>query len=220
MPSHNCAALRRSLDQEVHVWRWRGPRGDPRLKELIAAYLGRPAEQLPWTVRQHGKPALSGSNFEFNWSHCDGDLLLAVTEGAEVGVDLEMPRPLRRRQALLARAFTASERVALCKAADADVLLAWAHKEALVKAIGRGIAFGLNRIELDLTDLAKPRLLALRGAAAPVSVSVWQIEALPQHDDALAAVAWTGAPRLVRQFLLDVATGRPASASSMERVSD
>jgi len=210
--------LRRALNSEVHVWRWRGRRGDPRLEELLAAYLDVPLAQLRWTFGAHGKPSLGHETFAMNWSHCDGDLLLAVAEGTAVGVDLEMPRPLRRRQALLERAFTANERAALRDADDAQVLRAWAHKEALVKAIGRGIAYGLNRIELDLTQVAEPRLRVLGGPAAPASA--WQVRSLPQMDSALAAVAWAGGPRVVRQFLLDPATGRPSPASSMERTCD
>lgn len=198
MPKTGFPSLRTALKSEVHVWRWPGKRGDPRLEALLAAYLDVPSAQLRWTVGAHGKPALIPDSLAINWSHCHGHLLLAVTEGVAVGVDLELPRPLRRRQALLQRAFTASERAALDDADDVQVLRAWAHKEALVKAIGRGIAYGLNRIELDLTDLEFPRLLTLSGPAAPASA--WQLQALPQADGALAAVGYAGPARIIRQF--------------------
>ncbi len=199
----------------MHVWRWRGPRGDSRVDALLASYLGVSPAQLRWTIGHHGKPALAGESLAMNWSHCDGELLLAVAEGTAIGVDLEMPRALRRRQALLERAFTTRERDALKHADDVVVLRAWAYKEALVKAIGRGIAYGLNRIELDLRDPLAPRLAALTGPAAPAGA--WHVQALPQRDDALAAVAWRGGPRTVRQFFLDDATAGTDSSSSLER---
>lgn len=214
MSNEAFSELRRTLGSEVHVWRWSGPRADPRLEVLLAAYLDLPRSELRWSVGPHGKPSLSAGPLAINWSHCDGELLLALSEGTEVGVDLEMPRPLRRRQALLERAFTPDERAALAHVDDADVLRAWAHKEALVKAIGRGIAYGLNRIEFDLTEVSRPRLHALSGPAAPASA--WQVHALPQPDNALAAVAWAGGARTVRQFCLDAATERPRPASFAE----
>ena len=210
--------LRRALQSEVHVWRWRGPRRDPRLDALLAAYLDVPADRLPWSVGAHGKPSLGADTITANWSHCAGELLLAVAEGTQIGVDLEFPRPLRRRQSLLERAFTANERAALAQADDAQVLMAWAHKEALVKAIGRGIEYGLKRVELDLTDCAAPRLHALSGPAAPASA--WHVQALPQPDHALAAVAWAGVARVVRQFCLEGATSARVAASSMQRSAD
>jgi 4'-phosphopantetheinyl transferase len=213
-PDEAIPLLRSALDAEVHVWRWRGPRGDPLVESLLALYLELPRERLEWRIGPHGKPAVGPGSLSINWSHCDGDLLLAITRGVEVGVDLEMPRPLRRRQALLGRAFTAAEGAALATADDERVLHAWAFKEALVKAIGRGIAYGLRRIALDLGDPAAPRLHALEGPAAPANA--WQVRDLPQPDAALAAVAWSGIPRRVRQFRLDDATAEAFRSSSLE----
>ncbi len=212
------APLRATLHHEVHVWRWSGPRADPRLGALLARYLGLAPAELRWKVGPHGKPAVAPGGLSINWSHCDGEMLLAVTQGVEVGVDIEMPRTLRRRQALLDRAFTTSERLMLANAPDEVVLRAWSLKEALVKAIGRGIAYGLARIELDLADAASPRLIALHGPAGPAAA--WQLAVLPQPDSALAAVAWGGGPRAVRQFRLDAATDPGPHPSSMETPGD
>jgi len=166
-----------------------------------------------WVAGAHGKPRLvPESSLSVNWSHCDGTLLLAVADGTVVGVDLEMPRPLRRRAALLERAFTASERDALRNTGDARLLLAWAHKEALVKATGRGIAYGLKNIELNL-DSQTPRLSRLDGPAGPAVQ--WQLQALAQPDESLAAVAYTGPPRMVRQFCQELATGGAPVPSSL-----
>ena len=206
-------ALRLALGHEVHVWRWRGPRRDPGIDALLAAYLGVPAGQVRWSAGAHGKPCLDPDTLAVNWSHCDGFLLLAVAEGAAVGVDLEISRPLRRREALLERAFTVSERDALSGASDARLLLAWAFKEALVKATGRGIAYGLKRIELDL-ETPSPRLSRLDGPAGPAAQ--WQLQLLTQPDEALAAVAYAGPPRTIRQFSWAPATGGPRIPSSKE----
>ncbi len=211
-PQPDWPLLRQSLRREVHVWRWRGLRRDPGIGFILAAYLGVPADRLEWTAGPHGKPRLEPETLAVNWSHCEGTLLLAVAEGTALGVDLEMPRPLRRREALLARAFTATERHALRDSDDARLLAAWALKEALVKAYGRGIAYGLRNIELDL-DSPTPRLARLDGPAGPAVQ--WQLSTLPQPDQSLAALAYAGAPRTIRQFLPERATGGVSVPSSM-----
>lgn len=202
--------LRAALASEIHVWRWSGARKDSTRDGLIAAYLGLAPVAIRWRRAAHGKPALAMAELDCNWSHCRGEMLLALSWGCAVGVDIERPRRLRARAALLRRFFTSSERETLAEADDTAVLRAWAHKEALVKAIGRGIAYGLQRVELDLTG-GSVKLACLEGTAAPASA--WNLESLPQHDDALAALAWCGQPRAIRAFQIESATFSAAGAS-------
>ncbi len=201
--------LRAALASEIHVWRWSGPREGATRDEVIAEYLGLHPDRIVWRREAHGKPAVVGAELECNWSHCRGEMLLAVARGCAVGIDIERPRRLRARGALLERFFTASERGALNAVDDTAVLRAWAHKEALVKAIGRGIAYGLQRVVLDLAH-DKVRLASLQG---PAAVGPWNLASLPQVDDAVAALAWSGEVRAIRSFQIDPATLHAAGAS-------
>jgi 4'-phosphopantetheinyl transferase len=80
---------------EVHLWRAQlddhrrcvGARGV--LREILAGYVGKKSGALEFALGAHGKPALAGSLLRFDLSQSDDLLLLAVTHGREVGIDLE-----------------------------------------------------------------------------------------------------------------------------------
>lgn len=184
----------------VDVWHLRVARGDPAVRALIARYAGEPAEALRLVAGVHGKPALAPpSRLRFNLSHSGGTTLLAFALSVDVGVDVEHARALRRRDALLARCFTTAEQARLRAVADPDagLLAAWAAKEALVKAIGRGLAYGLRQVELDL-DGPVPRLLSLAGPAGPAGR--WRLRELPPVAGAAAALAHADADLGLRCF--------------------
>ena len=64
------------------------------LRLILARYLGASPCGLRFSTGPHGKPELAApaSALRFNLSHSDDLMLLAVTHGREVGVDLEFMR--------------------------------------------------------------------------------------------------------------------------------
>jgi 4'-phosphopantetheinyl transferase len=183
----------------VDVWCLRAARGDAAVRSLIARYAGVVPAALELVPGPHGKPALPAGALRFNLSHSGGTTLVAFALGVEVGIDVEHARVVRRRAALLARCFTEAERVRLGRAPDPDaaLLAAWTAKEAVVKAIGRGLAYGLGRVELDL-DGVQPGLTGVAGAAGPATR--WVLRALPPLPGAAAALAHGAAPLSLRCF--------------------
>lgn len=102
----------------------------------------------------HGPPSVTWptTRLTFNLSRCDGYWLLGIGEGRPVGVDLEAnPRVDPDLTAPLA--FTARELAHLRSSPDPltrrEVFLrCWTRKEAVVKAVGIGLAADLTRIEV------------------------------------------------------------------------
>lgn len=108
---------------------WTRSRGA--LRVLLARYLDADPRELRFVLGDHGKPRLESEQPEtwreggsgpdedlrFNLSHSGELMLLAVTEGREVGVDVERGR---------AR-YTA------------EFLRAWTTREATVKCLGSGL---------------------------------------------------------------------------------
>lgn len=188
-------------DDEIHLWLLERGRGDPAVRALIARYAGCAPERLELAHGPHGKPRVADGAFAFNLSHSGAHTLLACARGCELGVDLEHERRIRRRAALLERCFTDAERAHVRGSghADASLLRHWAAKEALVKAIGRGIAYGLKRIAIAFEDDA-PRVDALEGEAGPPAR--WQLTGFEPLPGAYAALAYDGAPRTIRGFLV------------------
>jgi len=75
----------------------------------------------------------------------------------------------------------------------------WCCKEALLKAHGRGLAYGLHRVAIAL-EAAGPRIRTFAGEQP----EAWQLVELAQEEGWVAALAWRGeAKRLVWRGALD-----------------
>lgn len=191
---------------EIHVWRLRRPRGAGRtpLLALLAGYLGIAPEAVQLVAGEHGRPALDpghGGALDFNWTHSGEQALVAVARGITPGIDLELRRTRARTLEIAQRFFTAEEAAWLGtldeNARPAAFLELWTAREAVLKAMGRGLAFGLDRLAFrcDANGLALQRLDGEDPAA-------WQLQRLDVGDEAFAALAWRGTPRRIRLFTL------------------
>jgi 4'-phosphopantetheinyl transferase len=193
---------------DVHVWQWRWTRelGDLPPRRWLAAYAGVPAEQLAIVRGVHGKPYLATPHDDlvFSWSHSGDRALLAVARGiAELGIDIERSRPRSRVLELAKRFFAPSEAVAIGSLPETDRLAAfldlWTAKEAVLKAHGHGLSYGLHRVRFALEADTVP--VAFEGEIAPASD--WQLHRIAQGEGWHAAVAWRGGPRRLRVFQVE-----------------
>jgi 4'-phosphopantetheinyl transferase len=123
---------------------------------LTRHLLSRYGEESPgdwrFTRGRHGKPALAAASrpLEFNLSHSGRWLVLAVSAGIPVGVDVQIMDPERRVDRLARRYFHPEE------VADLDTLSAedyhrrfyqlWSLKEAWTKARGGALPTALGEI--------------------------------------------------------------------------
>ncbi len=62
------------------------------LREILGGYVPSAPGELRFVRNEFGKPSLAGSLLRFSLSHSEELMLLAVTHGREVGVDLEAVR--------------------------------------------------------------------------------------------------------------------------------
>lgn len=195
-------------DDEIHVWRlgYRRELGRAPMRALLAAYLGESPESLMLIDGEHGRPALAAphDSLAFNWSHSGDRALLAIARGVAPGIDLERWRTRTRALEIAQRFFCAEEAAALAML-DAEQLTSafldlWTAKEAVLKALGRGIAFGLDRLRFAVPPAA-PGLLWLDEDDAVQ----WQLQRLPTDGEFVATLAWRGAPRRIRRWTLAVA---------------
>lgn len=151
----------------------------------------------------NGKPYLPApyAHWGFNPSDSGGWLLLGLVEGADLGVDLELRRPRPRAMAIARRHFLQAEIDWLLGQADLDhaFLRLWTMKEALYKAIGRGLGYGLGRSCFQPDAAGRLHLAGLDGPAAPASA--WQCRELALGTGHVGAAVWSGAPRPVRYRL-------------------
>lgn len=99
---------------------------------------------------EFGKPYLCSSEMYFNLSHCGEVNVCAVAEG-EVGVDVQK---ICWKPRVLKRACSAEEATGIRTAEDFTRM--WVLKESFVKCDGRGLAYGLKKV--DTRNLKKSKV--------------------------------------------------------------
>ncbi|WP_255367200.1 4'-phosphopantetheinyl transferase superfamily protein [Dyella sp. OK004] len=189
-------------DDEIHVWRldYDHHQGRAPFHMLLAAYLGCTADAIRLGAGAYGRPSLEtphDPDLHFNWTHSSDQALFAIARGVEPGVDLERLRARPRALAIAERYFSADEFVALTAlepaARDAAFLQLWTAKEAVLKATGRGLAFGLHRLSIG----SRADQLALRFLDGELPAH-WQLHRLNLDDVHVGSIAWRGGPRTIR----------------------
>lgn len=203
---------------DIHLWLWRpsgalAPRQLARrarveLVGLLKAYADSDREpQLAHGA--HGKPYVATPGFpHFNVSHGGDCVALAFCRAQELGVDVERGSPRRRYSALelATRFFSAEEAAALARLDDAQreraFLQLWTCKEAILKALGHGLSFGLHRLCFAIGS--DGQIESLRSIAqAAGSAAEWQIHRFEAGSGHLGSLAWHGPARSIRTFRLD-----------------
>lgn len=122
------------------------------LRGLLAERMGRDPLGLRFEAGPQGKPFVRGAP-RFNVAHSGTQALIALADravGLEVGVDIEHRSEDIDIEALGELVFTPAERAALRAADDrlAAFYLRWTGKEAVLKAIGVGIAEHLQSLDI------------------------------------------------------------------------
>jgi 4'-phosphopantetheinyl transferase len=154
--------------------RFRYIRGRAALRALLGKHLQIPAADVSLRTAPGGKPFLADAppSLYFNVSH-SGDLaLIALTTGAEIGIDLEAVRPHADDWVSLARRYFASEEVAALERYSTSERVqaffrGWTRKEAIVKLLGDGLRMPLDRFIVPLDETAIAPVLLSDGGSVP-----------------------------------------------------
>lgn len=179
--------------------RFIGGRGVLRL--VLSACCGKSPESLEFVYGPYGKPYLTGADasWKFNLAHSNHIALIAVSRYVEIGVDVEIDRPLTDLAALIDLSFSEQERNACLAMPEqqqrAEFYRTWTCKEALLKASGQGLQVDLRELEIarDGTVLRWPTQLQAYSTYRVYSLSTntpaalalgpelthWQYEELP-----------------------------------------
>ncbi|MFC6092291.1 4'-phosphopantetheinyl transferase family protein [Saccharothrix lopnurensis] len=174
-------------------------------RALVRLRLGRELGVAPTGVRlttscsrcgcANGKPRLAEPRgVHFSVSHSGDRVVVAFAWGAEVGVDVEEVRPVDPRVAELAG----------CPAGP-GFTLAWARKEAVLKATGHGLSVPPGAVRLSAPD-EPPRLLGWSGPEPlGTPVTLRDLDAGPGYASSAALLTdrpWTPEPLDAMPLLL------------------
>lgn len=164
-----------------------------RLRLLLAAYLEADPQSLRFVENEQGKPRLSGPDcrLRFNMSHTIGLTMIAVCLDAELGVDVEVMRPVEDRDAIAELHFSPMESRALQAQPehdrDAAFLRCWTRKEAYIKARGEGLSLPLDQFAVTLG--AQDRAALVHCAWDEHEPYRWMIEHLQPMPGYIGALA-------------------------------
>ena len=152
------------------------------LRTILGRYLDLPPHDLRFTLGPNGKLELTGvcSSLQFNLTHSDDLMLLAVTHARAVGIDLELMRDNVPFQALADYYFEPEDAWDLRLLPPGQRVWKfydlWTSAEARLKANGIGLAQGLKVIAPDRWSLLKLRPAAGYAAALAVEGENFQLE--------------------------------------------
>lgn len=200
------------------------------LRSVLGAWLDTPPSRVPLDATcgrcgaPHGKPRLdaSGPPLELSIAHGGGRVAVAVSRGAEVGVDVEAVPPRPPAPAVIASVLAPCERLALAArpASQRAWTFAryWTRKEAVLKADGRGVAAG--PASLVVTSPARPPRLLACGVDPSLPGVVGLCDLDPEGTYAASLAVASQTPPTVHQRWWEArsrerAAGEPAYAVSM-----
>jgi 4'-phosphopantetheinyl transferase len=192
------------------------------LRHLLARYTGAAAPDLTFSVAANGKPALAAhaATLSFNLSHAQGRALIAVSDGREIGVDLEKIGSAVKALAIARRYFAAAECAAI-EAAPAAALAQvffryWVAKEAVLKGAGIGLRFPIDEFEIQFD--AQGEAGRIRTDEASRLDGDWMIRMPPIDEGWAAAVAARGSDWTLRlEEAPDVAINSLSAAEGSPR---
>lgn len=125
------------------------------LRAIVSLYIDVAPSKIIFSYDTHKKPFLENVPLAFNLSHSDHMAVYALTMHHAIGVDIEKIQP-DYHEAVAERFFGLAEKNALLALPLPErprlFYRIWARKEAIVKALGKGISHSLSSFSVSAND--------------------------------------------------------------------
>ena len=142
------------------------------IRLLLSEQVESKAAQLQFYNNKHGKPILKQDSnaaiINFNISHSGSQILIAISKQGYVGIDIEhLERKGKANYLNIAKRFFHPDELQFlqqCSEAQYKKVFfhIWTCKEAVVKALGYGIGFGLDKFCVQPNPKEEPSLLSIK----------------------------------------------------------
>ncbi len=126
------------------------------LRQLLGSATERAASDIRFRYERWGKPQLVSDvipALHFNVSHSSDWALIALSR-SPVGIDLEVPTGRVQYRSIVSQVLSPSEQAGWdalpASEREAAIMRLWVCKEALLKAMGLGIAEGLRQVSFPM----------------------------------------------------------------------
>lgn len=168
------------------------------LRHIMAKYLATEASEIRFCYTEKGKPFVDASQnpsgLTFNISHSANMFVCAVAKNRQIGIDVEQIREIRTLNGMIRIALSTKEQATFALLPKQDQVFAffnsWTSKEAYLKAVGVGIAFGLQAVEVVFDPTRAVELLRINGDQA--QVASWTIKRISPRSGYIAATVVEG----------------------------
>lgn len=186
------------------------------LRCVIARYAHAAAASLDFDTGPFGKPSLRGdSPLEFNMSHSADVVIVAVTWGRRVGVDVEQWSESVEVESLAQTVFSPAESAYVLDQGAAERVPAffqvWSRKEAYIKATGDGVSRGLDHFDVPLA----PGGGSITDRQVAEASNQWMLRDLSMECGYSGAVVAAGLDWQVRRLLWNPSAAAAALACSL-----
>jgi phosphopantetheinyl transferase len=148
---------------------------------ILSDFTGMPVDELRFHSNLSGKPLLLESKVNFNISHSGPYWCMALTEGQEIGLDIELIQKRKYEEEIVKSYFLENEQALYFQESDRDkrtilFFQLWTEKEAIAKMQGVGILEELSRKQTANETFQVARLDKKELAIA------WAINRCSQHN--------------------------------------
>jgi 4'-phosphopantetheinyl transferase len=125
------------------------------LRQILAEYIPEEPNTLSFDIDAYGKPSLASAvndaDIRFNMSHSEYLVVVALSAGGAIGVDVEFVRNLDDLDSIAREYFTPTERTFLAEGLSSETenrfYTCWTRKEAYIKAVGKGLSIPLTSFD-------------------------------------------------------------------------
>lgn len=165
------------------------------LREILSLYTGVNAGGIELETNMFGKPRLAGiaseSKITFNVSCSSGLMLAGIALDMEVGVDVEAMKEGLNEADLAERFLPLAEVFAIRNAPLEDrrkiFYATWAMKEAVVKAVGKGLHIPLSSFVVDANATDKQLINIGSDEGGRTPYTLLKLDTGPGYAGAIAA---------------------------------
>lgn len=124
------------------------------LRSILAEYLGTIPQDIEFIRNSYGKPFVRGANIEFNMSHSYNSAYYAITSDFSVGIDVEFYNKGKNIFNIAKSVFSIDELEFFLNLSDLKrqefFFNVWTKKEAVIKAMGLGLAYPMEKVNTML----------------------------------------------------------------------